>query len=890
MKKLTEGLNEAQRRAVLSDAPRILCIAGAGTGKTGVLTRRVARLLKQGVAPSRILCVTFTRKAAAEMKERIQRFSGARYLPEIRTLHSWSGHLLRIFPEYFGRTREFTVYDEVDREDVIRACARDLGNKMWARSRLPTLWKDERVQRLYEERLLEGNAFDFDMLEECALNLLTNNERARKEWTGRYSHVMVDEYQDTNLAQVAIVNGLFPQNLFIVGDPKQCQPAGTMVATPTGQRPIEDIYDDDLVKGWSRRSKFVGGQRKVKTACRPYTGMMFTITTSSGKKTTCTDAHKWATRWAEEARELHAVYVMRREFHGTVFRVGWCKVIAENQGYKSHHYKQRARLEKADGIWLLEVMKSRADASALESIVSVNYGIPTVMFEASSSTVLYTQNVLDRVWSECGPSSRSGMTRIIQDYNLHGAHPIWSPETKGGRQTIFECVAANLRVGMALPVWDGGRKYNWETITSIEVKHVVGVPVYSLDIDVDHAYVADGICTLNSIYRFRGAVPATIVEHAQDADFEVIQLTVNYRSLQRIVTMANGAVSGDWEPMTSARSTPIISKVVQLGRSSSSFIELGLLDGYLVDDNPAAVVSIVKEEIEVGNRVGDIAVLGRTWSALRAVYDALLNEGIEARYYGGETDCWKTEDGRQLARMLLLMRNPADDNLAAFLANWGCLGYPRISDVQALRAEALMERRSLFKTLAGHSKAWNKLLNACVVFKIEDRTPKAIAHSIIVGWLLREKYASLELHTRNITLTSCVDALEEFDTLDEFADWWTDRSTADRVREESGVNAVHILTVHAAKGLEWPTVIGIDCRDGAYPSNRKSATLEDREEDLRVWYVMVTRARDRLALVCPTGHTPPWKKYPEPCNPSPFLALDGAPELEVITDDQIPTR
>ncbi len=215
-------LNDRQRAAVTSDHNQILVIAPAGSGKTHTFTHRVARLLEEGANPARILCVTFTRSAAAEMKDRVRTMTGARHLPDIRTVHSWCANLLRRFPDAIRRGRDFTIYDEKDREDLIRVIAEDLDAhpKPWT-CKLQTLEKFENVMDEYPRRLQQGNALDFDQLENLALWLLQHSEEAQQQLVDHYDHVLIDEFQDTNFAQALIFSQLRPRNLFVVGDPRQ---------------------------------------------------------------------------------------------------------------------------------------------------------------------------------------------------------------------------------------------------------------------------------------------------------------------------------------------------------------------------------------------------------------------------------------------------------------------------------------------------------------------------------------------------------------------------------------------------------------------------------------------------------------------------------------------
>lgn len=242
-------LNPEQREAVEHPAGPLLVLAGAGSGKTRVLTARAARLIREGLAPGRLLAVTFTNKAAGEMRERIEdlieRPTGGLW---IGTFHSLAARLLRIEAPYTSRTRNFTIYDEDDAIRTIRDVMSSLGHdpKRWApravRGRISTarnglVGPEEfaaealdpfarivaAVYPAYQRELERRNAYDFDDLLCEAVRLLEEDEEVRARYATRFEHVLVDEYQDTNHAQYRIVRALAAthRNLCVVGDDDQ---------------------------------------------------------------------------------------------------------------------------------------------------------------------------------------------------------------------------------------------------------------------------------------------------------------------------------------------------------------------------------------------------------------------------------------------------------------------------------------------------------------------------------------------------------------------------------------------------------------------------------------------------------------------------------------------
>ncbi len=247
MNPLLQDLNEEQRAAVLHGEGPLLILAGAGSGKTRVITRRVAHLiLDRGVDPMAVLAITFTNKAAREMKERVLRFVPRSDL-WISTFHSLGARILRRDGEAIGVPREFTIYDTYDRNQCIRGVLRDLdldeqvhrpgaiGQRISARKNRGVApggadgegaWVDPvlvRIEAAYAERMRRNAALDFDDLLIRLLELLESDHDAGKRWRDRFQQVLVDEYQDTNSIQYRITSRFASshRNLSVCGDPDQ---------------------------------------------------------------------------------------------------------------------------------------------------------------------------------------------------------------------------------------------------------------------------------------------------------------------------------------------------------------------------------------------------------------------------------------------------------------------------------------------------------------------------------------------------------------------------------------------------------------------------------------------------------------------------------------------
>lgn len=249
-------LNDSQREAVMSTEGPSLVIAGAGSGKTRVLTYKIAYLLQQGVKPWNVLALTFTNKAAREMKQRIGSLVGADVASRLvmGTFHSIFSKILRVEAEHIGFTPNYTIYDETDSRSLVKSIMKEMGlddktykpatvhNRIsMAKNHMITAYdysndqsalerdKEQRMPYIYKvylayaERCKQANALDFDDLLLMTYTLFRDNEDIRKKYAERFKYVLVDEYQDTNTVQQRIVYQLTKehQNMCVVGDDAQ---------------------------------------------------------------------------------------------------------------------------------------------------------------------------------------------------------------------------------------------------------------------------------------------------------------------------------------------------------------------------------------------------------------------------------------------------------------------------------------------------------------------------------------------------------------------------------------------------------------------------------------------------------------------------------------------
>jgi DNA helicase-2/ATP-dependent DNA helicase PcrA len=444
---ILEGLNPEQRRAVEITEGPLLVLAGAGSGKTRVLVHRIAYLIGAcGIPPEQILAVTFTNKAAGEMRERVDKLLG----PDaqglwVSTFHSACVRILRRDAGHLGFSRGFAIYDEDDSLSLVKETLRRHGkdpkvhdprrlrwridqwkNKGWLPARAAEAAHDLESEEAadlyatYQRLLVESNALDFGDLILQTVQLFTRFPEVLGHYRRRWSYLLVDEYQDTNRVQYELVKQLVAEhrNLCVVGDPNQCLPPHAEVLTPSGPRAIASLREGDAVvagAGWGSTAR--AAVTKVMT--RRHRGRMLRIRLRSGRTLEATPNHVCFAR-VDPVRGMHYAYLMWRRDKG--FRIGVTSgVRAHEAGVFLNGVQVRTAQEVADALWILHATADPAEARYHEQRISVRYGIPTMVFHVRGRRMALDQTWIDRLYAEIDTDAAA--TALMRDLDLDPRYP-----------------------------------------------------------------------------------------------------------------------------------------------------------------------------------------------------------------------------------------------------------------------------------------------------------------------------------------------------------------------------------------------------------------------------------------------------------------------------------
>ncbi len=426
------GLNPAQYEAVTLPPGPILVVAGAGSGKTRVLTHRLAYLVSElGASPFEVLAITFTNKAAGEMRERVADLVGpvGRRM-WVSTFHAACSRILRREASLLGYRPSFTIYDQADAQRLTDWVRRDLNMDP---KRFPARQLHQQISALknelvfpadyaamalgpaerrvsevyteYQRRLADASAVDFDDLLVLVVRLFREHPEALERYRKRFQHVLVDEFQDTNGAQWELVRSLTAENrsVMVVGDLDQCLVAGTQVTmADRTTKPIESVAVGDQVL-----SCYGSGDFRPAPVLRVHESRAFggvSISLASGRKLVSTPEHMhFAGYVIGRTPQLHMTYLMWKQ--GVGFRVGTSRTYTNGQAKATFGPAMRCNGEGGDAVWVIGTHASDAEARLHEATLAARYGLPTIPFKARPSAArndlsfVGNQGLIDRLFA-----------------------------------------------------------------------------------------------------------------------------------------------------------------------------------------------------------------------------------------------------------------------------------------------------------------------------------------------------------------------------------------------------------------------------------------------------------------------------------------------------------
>ena len=966
MTDLLESLNPVQRKAVQHTEGPLLILSGAGSGKTRVITHRIAHLIQNhGVSPYNILAVTFTNKAAEEMRTRLENLIGPSPL-WVATFHATCAQILRRDIHHLGYDRSFTIYDTSDQQTLIKELIKTLQLRLnspgavlgeISRAKSDFISPEEYAKRIegffeasvaqiypmYQDFLRENNALDFDDLIKLAVELFEANPTVLAYYQEKFQYILVDEYQDTNRGQYLLVNALAQkhENICVVGDDDQCLPAGTLIQTPDGPVPIEEVRWEDSVVAAAGRGKTLtaevsGIHRKW------YDGKLVKITTQSGAVLRATPNHVLFSRLSN-APDLHHVYLMFRRDRG--YRIGISKGT-RSDGFKDHPLqtgvRQRCVQEKAEKVWILKTCQTRAEAQMWEQYYAFEYGIPTTVFDAAEQNSLMQQRHIDFLYENLDTASNA--KRLMRELYLFRDYPSYRPKGISGnrppdRQIVHFTMFSDKRVSHQSPwhahrvslnttdreleqqlqsqrhytragrrnTWRiekvrldyddafklanqiaqsagdleiqssaflvGDRKYDFQPASQIQPKMYLARErdgelvedlvesvewedyqgyVYDLDVDCLHNYIANGVCVHNSIYSWRGADINNILDFEQDyKDTTVLRLVQNYRSTKNILEAAYYVISNNQKRKE---------KQIWTDNKKGSVITLH----EATDDINEAdyVMRQIRDWRTRGRRYGDCVIFYRINAQSRTFEDALRGANIPYQIVGGIRFYERMEIKDIMAYMRVIV-NPADTISIKRIINVPARGIGnvtvgRIEDFAYEEGVPLFEaiqRVGEVSTLNNGAKNKVRAFAELITSFRQDDPPTRTAEDLLDRTeylrVLRNE-GTIEAQSREENLGELVAAIAEYEesemepTLAGFLEKITLASDIDNMEDQSDL--VTMMTLHSAKGLEFPVVFMVGMEEGLLPHQRSYDSEAELEEERRLCYVGLTRAEEHVYL------------------------------------------
>jgi superfamily I DNA/RNA helicase len=845
-----QNLNPEQLKAVTLPRECALILAGAGSGKTKVLTTRIAHLIQSGeVSPAGVLAVTFTNKAAREMLTRLSAM-----LPIntrgmwVGTFHGLCNRLLRTHHREAGLPQLFQILDSGDQLSLVKrlAKAQGLDEEKYPPRQLQQFINNAKEAGLRANAVEAGDEFsrrmvafyadydaqcnregvvDFAELLLRTFETLAANLHLLQHYQSRFRYILVDEFQDTNKLQYKWIKMLAGTNgcVFAVGDDDQCLPAGTQVTLADGSRkPIESVRPGDQVLSCYGAGDFRPATVKD-THGSIAKGDLVEICTRGGKRLVSTPEH---THFAGDLPREGAPMA------GSVV----VTLCGERRGASPMHRvcaegNDTARKEAlAAAGFSVRPATSGSESWRFET-VREDYGDVMVLAEKASAIV-------------GGP--------IVQRANLHGHSLPFVP-------------AGSVAPGMAMITGEG------ELDIVESVRRIPGErrKVFDIDVFPTHNYVAAGLVTHNSIYRFRGAEVGNMNEFVRDFGVkEVVKLEQNYRSQGHILDAANAII---------AQNKARLGK--NLWTSEGKGEPLRIYAAANDEEEARFIVDEVRALHREGMRLSDMALLYRSNAQSRILEHSLFRAGLSYKVYGGLRFFERQEVKHALA-YLRLANNADDDTAFTRVVNFpprgiGARSVEQIQEASERGMGSFMHvaRSGLVTGRSGTAIAQfvavvDSLRASSETLRLPELIEEIIERSKLKEYYAAEKDGQDRLENLHELINAATLFAEDFEHgLEPAGESQEDVAAVGTPEQQvlaaflshasleagereagSGEDALQLMTVHSAKGLEFHAVFMSGLEEGLFP--HENSMLEDGgiEEERRLMYVAITRARQRLYL------------------------------------------
>lgn len=833
-------------------------------------------------------------------------------LPFIGTFHSLGARILRREGYVLKRTSGFTIFDDHDSFALVKKILKtadpekkerpsDIANRitsvkngMAESAALPAFLNT--VFSRYESALEKNNAFDFDDLIQKVVLIFTRHPAALAKYQNRFRHILVDEYQDVNNVQYEFVRliGAKSQSISAVGDDQQCVPPGTKVQTPSGKRNIETLRPGDaIIVAAGNGMTHIQNVTEVKKF--KYSGRLVKIITENGKEIRLTPNHIMFMRYTPR-EDIYYVYLIFRENKG--FRIGVAMGARVSGGRSDRQMGLRVRgnQERADKMWILRVCNDIGEAHYWEAYYSFQYGVPTLVFDTGNRNMRISQKHIDTFYKNIDTRKRA--LSLLKDLDVHFDYPHWLPEggTRFARERLrirlalfddrrksilnpwgmsrlsintrdtalkqkleqagfktrkgkfsdwrFEmcrvdygalekvldqlvsldgrlitvrtaCLtekkrfffqpSSHARPTMAIAV-SGKDRIKEEIVKEISFENYRGW-VYDLEVRNVHNYIANDFVVHNSIYGWRGSNTKLFLNFEKDwPGARCVLLEENYRSSANIIAAASALIAHN------ARQKPKHLWTKNAPGDPIALVETG--------DEAQEAEWVAEEVKKLRNEKLEttIAILYRTNAQSRALEQSLLMHEIPYRIYGG----LKFYERREIKDVVSALRYAANEK----------------DSISRERLEKTFSKTK-FEALSKHLVAES------------DATPVQLMNIFLTSV---DYFNYLDTHCANPlerreNIAELISFASQFKNLHDFLEHIALLQAHDEVAGGIGdTPPVQLMTIHLAKGLEFDHVFIVGGSEGLLPHARSERNEAEVEEERRLMYVAMTRAKQNLCV------------------------------------------